>query len=252
MVSKVSQDERISNSRIFNDFLLNAQQSTLNASRESIKLDILLADNSHLNCKLMSTDNSNTIKESICRELKLPIKYTPFFSLFIAKQQFDDSNSRTLSNQIDFLSNQTTNRSKTRSSFQLIDSKDKFINSSSSINKTNLTLINHQNRSTTDFKYILIRKLMDFESPYLSLLNANKSEQIYHLKLIKFYWDVELDDKLIDNEIALNLIYLQAVNDLKQHKSTDSNRDHYKYLETLALRQSKKEVSQLRFFYFYF
>lgn len=227
----VSQDERILNSSLFNDFLLNAQQETLNATRESVKLDILLADNSRINCALMLTDNSNAIKETICRELKLPIKYTPYFSLFIAKEIVVRPADGRISHR-----NSLTNNGRNHSSFLLAEKSDKFINGSSNSRQ-------HQaNNRSTDCKYVLIRKMMDFEAPLLSLANANQTSAIYYLKLIKFYWDTDLDDKLVENEVALNLIYLQAVGDFER-QSTELNKDHYQYLESLALRQSKKEVS---------
>lgn len=209
----VSQDDRISNSCLFNDFLLNAQQSNLNAIREPIKLNILLGDNSHLNLQIMSTDNSNLVKETICRELKLPIKYTPYFSLFIVKEQEEEK-------ELD----QTNNR--------IINRDGQFINSKMCIRNS---------EPNKHAKYVLIRKMMDFESPYLSLKNSNLNENVYHLKLIKFYWDVNLDDKLIESEVGLNLLYMQLVYEFDQ-QSSELNRDQYQYLSSLALRQSKKEV----------
>lgn len=93
--------------------------------------------------------------------------------------------------------------------------------------------------------------MMDFEAPCLSLQNANETANesaspsagptIYHLQLRKFYWNIELDDRLVENEVALNLLYLQAQADFER-QSNELNRDHQQYLETLALRQSKKEV----------
>lgn len=170
----------------------------------------------------MSTDNSSTIKETICRELKLPIKFTPYFSLFIAKQILIIDESST--------SKGPNNRN--HSSFLLVEN-DKFING---------------HKKKPNCKYVLIRKMMDYEAPCLSLNCANQTSttNTYYLKLIKFYWDNNLDDKLIENEIALNLIYIQAQIDFERH-SNEMNRDHYRYLETLALRQSKKEVNLIKF-----
>ena len=90
----------------------------------------------------------------------------------------------------------------------------------------------------------MTRKLMDFEAPCLSLQNANETspDTLYRLKLIKFYWNTELDDRLVENEIALNLLYIQAQADFER-QSNELNRDHQQYLDSLALRQSKKEVS---------
>ena len=180
-------------------------------------MDVLLANNSRIQCKVLSTDNSSTIKETICRELKLPIKYTPFFALFVVKEVDDERPAGHRARE-------------TNSRLGHHHSDDQFINSS--------------RQEKANCKYILIRKLMDFEAPCLSLQNANESSPTttYRLKLIKFYWNTDLDDRLVENEIALNLIYIQAQADFER-QSNELNRDHQQYLETLALRQSKKEVS---------
>lgn len=88
--------------------------------------------------------------------------------------------------------------------------------------------------------------MMDFEAPCLSLQNAKETSSTasYRLKLIKFYWNIELDERLVENEVALNLIYLQAQTDFEQ-ASNELNRDHRQYLDSLALRQSKKEVRRV-------
>lgn len=167
----------------------------------------------------MSTDNSSLVKDTICRELHLPIKYTPYFSLFIVKQETTESN----------LVESNSTRSFNHLNYPQNNHDEQFINSKK------------YSKNQFNCKYILIRKTMDFESPYLSLKNANLDDNIYYLKLIKFYWDINLDDKLIDNDIALNLLYIQTINEFEK-KSIEINKDHYQYLESLALRQSKKEV----------
>ena len=58
----------------------------------------------------------------------------------------------------------------------------------------------------------IIRKLQDFESPYISLMRAEPHQRI---QLRKSYWDVNIDQLLYDDPIALNLLYIEAIADLK-------------------------------------
>lgn len=58
----------------------------------------------------------------------------------------------------------------------------------------------------------IIRKLQDFESPYISLMRAEPHQRI---QLRKAYWDVSVDQLLYDDAIALNLLYIEAIADIK-------------------------------------
>lgn len=57
-----------------------------------------------------------------------------------------------------------------------------------------------------------IRKLQDFESPYVSLGRAPEG---YKIMLRKAYWSSELDEALYEDPIALNLIYIETITDIK-------------------------------------
>ncbi|KAF3427754.1 hypothetical protein E2986_05278 [Frieseomelitta varia] len=55
----------------------------------------------------------------------------------------------------------------------------------------------------------LLRKLQNFESPFITIkhLHINGSKIV----LGKNYWDIEYDLKLMNDEVAMNLLYIQAV-----------------------------------------
>lgn len=59
----------------------------------------------------------------------------------------------------------------------------------------------------------IIRKLQDFESPYISQKSIRESNRIV---LRKSYWDKEYDLELITDPVALNLLYIQTVSDIER------------------------------------
>eukprot|EP00040_Diaphanoeca_grandis_P039945 m.260680 g.260680 ORF g.260680 m.260680 type:complete len:490 (+) comp40436_c0_seq1:265-1734(+) len=62
-------------------------------------------------------------------------------------------------------------------------------------------------------RFSIVRPLQDFECPYISLERVNNPE--YKIQLRKGYWDPSLDCKLFEEDVALNLVYIQAVEDVK-------------------------------------
>ncbi|XP_025833735.1 sorting nexin-17 isoform X2 [Agrilus planipennis] len=60
----------------------------------------------------------------------------------------------------------------------------------------------------------IIRKLQDFESPYISSKIYNDTS--FRIVLRKSYWDSEYDNEIMKNPIALNLLYIQTVFDIEK------------------------------------
>ncbi len=54
---------------------------------------------------------------------------------------------------------------------------------------------------------VIVRKLQDFESPFISLMRAEPHQKV---QLRKAYWNIELDKLLWDNAVALNLLYIEV------------------------------------------
>ena len=55
------------------------------------------------------------------------------------------------------------------------------------------------------------------------------------------YWDSSYDDDLLEDRIAMNLLYVQAVSDVERGW-TVASKDQQKQLDALKQRGSKKEV----------
>ncbi|XP_041361399.1 sorting nexin-17-like isoform X2 [Gigantopelta aegis] len=89
----------------------------------------------------------------------------------------------------------------------------------------------------------IVRKLQDFESPYISLKAANK-EGVHRIVLRKSYWDSSFDDDLLENKITMNLLYVQAVSDIERQWVL-ATKDQLKHLTTLQERGSKRDYVRL-------
>lgn len=67
--------------------------------------------------------------------------------------------------------------------------------------------------------YQTIRRLQNFESPYLTLCieNRRSNDQTDHLIMIrKSYWDSEFDQDLYNSKAAVNILYLQALYEVEK------------------------------------
>ncbi|XP_013392676.1 sorting nexin-17 [Lingula anatina] len=89
----------------------------------------------------------------------------------------------------------------------------------------------------------IIRKLQDFESPFISLKAANK-DGVHKIVLRKSYWDSSFDDDLLEDRIAMNLLYVQAQSDLERGW-IHATKEQMKQLTNLHQKGSKKEYLRL-------
>lgn len=58
----------------------------------------------------------------------------------------------------------------------------------------------------------VLRRLQDFECPYVSIQRADSENRI---QLRRAYWDAQCEITIMQNPISLNLLYVQAINDIK-------------------------------------
>ncbi|XP_071441173.1 sorting nexin-17 isoform X2 [Hetaerina americana] len=92
----------------------------------------------------------------------------------------------------------------------------------------------------------ILRKLQDFESPYISQKSMNCVTRIV---LRKSYWDPLFDEDLIQDRVGLNLLYVQTVADVERGgwlmredaSSRATGEDTRSLLASLQARGAKKE-----------
>nr|XP_061806891.1 sorting nexin-17-like isoform X2 [Nerophis lumbriciformis] len=87
-----------------------------------------------------------------------------------------------------------------------------------------------------------VRKLQEFELPYVSITSLHSSE--YHILLRKSYWDMVYDGDVMDNRVGLNLLYAQTVSDIERGWML-VNKDQHRQLKSLQEKGSKKEFIHL-------
>eukprot|EP00038_Savillea_parva_P013364 m.8091 g.8091 ORF g.8091 m.8091 type:complete len:501 (+) comp2501_c0_seq2:71-1573(+) len=84
-------------------------------------------------------------------------------------------------------------------------------------------------------RFSIIRPLQDFESPHISLgrycqtsgADGETANSDYKIQLRKAFWDTSLDKDFLGDAVATNLVYIQAVEDvrLKHLDMTDAHRE---------------------------
>lgn len=89
---------------------------------------------------------------------------------------------------------------------------------------------------------VILKKLLDFESPYMSQLALRDSSKIV---IRKNYWDSSLDSILMQDPIALNLLYMQTVSDVERGWIICNTKELRSQISSLQSRLAKKEYIDL-------
>ncbi|XP_071018579.1 sorting nexin-17-like isoform X1 [Oncorhynchus clarkii lewisi] len=97
-------------------------------------------------------------------------------------------------------------------------------------------------REGVDGGLTFVRKLQDFELPYVSITSLRSSE--FYIALRKSYWDTAYDSDVMDNRVGLNLLYTQTVSDIERGWIL-VNKDQHRQLKSLQEKGSKKEFIRL-------
>uniref|UniRef100_A0A8C4EQJ5 Sorting nexin-17 n=1 Tax=Dicentrarchus labrax TaxID=13489 RepID=A0A8C4EQJ5_DICLA len=97
-------------------------------------------------------------------------------------------------------------------------------------------------REGVDGGLTFVRKLQEFELPYVSITSLRSSE--FHILLRKSYWDMAYDGDVMDNRVGLNLLYAQTVSDIERSWIL-VNKDQHRQLKSLQEKGSKKEFIHL-------
>ncbi|KAM7061029.1 sorting nexin-17 isoform 2-T2 [Acridotheres tristis] len=94
-------------------------------------------------------------------------------------------------------------------------------------------------RQTKDGAFSFVRKLQEFELPYVSVTSLHNPE--FQIILRKSYWDSAYDDDVMEHRVGLNLLYAQTVSDI-EHGWILVNKEQHRQLKSLQEKVSKKEV----------
>uniref|UniRef100_UPI00358F1423 sorting nexin-17-like n=1 Tax=Myxine glutinosa TaxID=7769 RepID=UPI00358F1423 len=83
-----------------------------------------------------------------------------------------------------------------------------------------------------------IRKLQEFELPYISITSLKNSD--FNIVLRKSYWDTAYDEDVMEDRVGLDLLYIQAATDI-DHGWILASKEQHKQLQSLQEKGSKKE-----------
>ncbi|XP_075772394.1 sorting nexin-17 isoform X3 [Pelodiscus sinensis] len=97
-------------------------------------------------------------------------------------------------------------------------------------------------REAKDGAFSFVRKLQEFELPYVSVTSLRNPE--YKIILRKSYWDSAYDDDVMEQRVGLNLLYAQTVSDIERGWILVTKEQH-RQLKSLQEKVSKKEFIRL-------
>lgn len=97
-------------------------------------------------------------------------------------------------------------------------------------------------REAKDGAFSFLRKLQEFELPYVSVTSLRSPE--YKIVLRKSYWDSSYDDDVMEQRVGLNLLYAQTVSDIERGWILVTKEQH-RQLKSLQEKVSKKEFIRL-------
>ena len=177
----ISQDTRLSQSLAFNGFLLASQQET-HADPErtkEVELNVYLMNDQKITVRGWTVLQTQDVIEKVCNQLSIPISHASHFGIFLV-QRAERNNGHGLN--IALGNNEIGEYN---------------------MNANNMTLV---------------KKLQDYESPYISLKSHPTSHTGQKLKLVlrKACWDSRIDSELFKHKGSLNVIYFQTLSDVER------------------------------------
>jgi len=89
----------------------------------------------------------------------------------------------------------------------------------------------------------ILRKLQDYESPYISQKSFINGKSTCKLVLRKSSWDSKIDEELMNHKVTLNLIYLQTLSDLERGW-IQASPDIRRQLAQMQSRGAKREYME--------
>ena len=206
-------------------FWLTAQQEYRGIYRpQQVKLSLFFSDSHSIWIKIISTDPTNVVISKIASAIGIPQHLIPYFGLFVIEiaRQNESKSIGFNGNNVD------SNGIHSSNGLSLAGNEDV---DTSALEGSTPSLI-----TTSPNRIKLLRKLQNFEAPFLTLetmesyitnvnyvqskLDDGISSKTYSrrlsLVLRKCYWDCNLDCELFKDEACLNQLYHQTLSDLQQ------------------------------------
>ncbi|NWY07693.1 SNX17 protein, partial [Nothoprocta ornata] len=202
----VRQDPTLGGSETFNSFLRRAQQETQQIPTEEVLLEVLLCSGQAVKVTVLTSDQTEDVLEAVASKLDLPDDLVGYFSLFLVRETKDGAFSCEWRG--------GTGRGRPRA----------------------------EPPSPPSPSLAVVRKLQEFELPYVSVTSLHSPE--FRIILRKSYWDSSYDDDVMEHRVGLNLLYAQTVSDIERGWIL-VNKEQHRQLKSLQEKVSKKEFIRL-------
>ncbi|CAG0878831.1 unnamed protein product [Darwinula stevensoni] len=88
-IQGLSQDPRVSNSSLFNNFWVSTQRESRHMTLENVSLDVFLMNGSKLTQEVSTISPTHEVHQKVCERLGLPERLYPHFGLFLMQKQED-------------------------------------------------------------------------------------------------------------------------------------------------------------------
>ncbi|XP_024612296.1 sorting nexin-31 isoform X3 [Neophocaena asiaeorientalis asiaeorientalis] len=233
-LQNVTMDPNMLRSDVFVDFLKLVQLDTFSITTEKASLDIFLPDGRSIKVEILTSDTAERVLETVSQgNLQTSDKKVPLSASYNCH----------LENLEPWSKGQLTHRAIYRWTpaqrvAEVVSHKIGLCQEL--LGYFGLFLI----RSYKEGKLSVIKKLVDFELPYVSL----RSSEVENFKvgLRKWYLDPSLDSRLMDCRAAVDLIYVQAIQDIEKEwaKPTEVQRQKLEALQKEGNQTKFLELSQ--------
>lgn len=282
-LQNISQDKAISNSSIFNLFLLEAQRESTRTRESQVHLDVELVNGQKIRLQIVTHDSADAVLTAVCRALGLNDRYhayfclclcgydvvrdkliikrrlsffeAPFITLQMAIQQQEQlqnvlSSTTTTTTNISNNNNSSINnnnndcRCLSCSTQQQLQSNTTGVplvgsSSGSSYVNSNQQQLNHYTNQQHQHHSCNSNHASYYN--WQSLASSSSRSFVTHRILLrKSYWDPIYDSYILNDQQALNLLFIQTVYDIK-HSLMFVDRETYHQLESLLASDSKLE-----------
>jgi len=101
-------------------------------------------------------------------------------------------------------------------------------------------------RDETTGKVSILRKLQDYESPYISQKSFVRKNASCKLVLRKSSWDSRIDDQLLKHKVTLNLLYIQTLSDVERGwvQACPETRRQLAHLQSRGAKEEYMEMAR--------
>ncbi|KAH0622982.1 hypothetical protein JD844_025936, partial [Phrynosoma platyrhinos] len=205
-------------------------QETQQIPTEEVWLEVMLSNGQKVKVNILTSDQTEDVLEAVATKLDLPEDLIGYFHLFLVREATDGAFSCESPNVCWNVEEALAVEEQALRRRQMLwEGRHEVVGASS--------------QAASELLFLpVIRKLQEFELPYVSVTSLRNPE--YKILLRKSYWDSAYDDDVMEQRVGLNLLYAQTVADIERGWIL-ANKEQHRQLRSLQEKVSKKEFIRL-------